>query len=75
LPDDLAVVGRPGYDGDAPGERIEFGDALLTAHAGHLIAPVTRVLHQVLPELPGDSNNADPHHVPLPRRTPPGDAF
>src|SRR2546430_1124849 len=74
LPDDLAVVGRPGYDGDAPGERIEFGGALLTAHADHLIAPVKRMLHHVLPELPGGSHDADPHHTYLSPRTPAGDA-
>jgi hypothetical protein len=70
LPDDLAVVGRSGYDGDAPGERIEFGDALLTAHADHLIAPVKRVLHHVLSELSGGSHDTDLHHVyPLPSGT------
>jgi hypothetical protein len=31
--------------------------------------------HHVLPELPGGSDNADPHHVSPSRRTPPGDAF
>ena len=45
------------------------GDALLTAHADHLMAPVKRVLHHVLPELPGDSHDADLHHVPLPPDT------
>jgi hypothetical protein len=54
---------------------IEFGGAPLAAHADRLIAPVKRMLHHVLPELPGGSNNADLHNVSPPaghrRATPP----
>ena len=65
--DDPAVVCRPGYNGHAPRERIEFRDALLTAHAGHFIAAVQRVRHHVLSELPGGSHDADLHHTYLSR--------
>ena len=64
--DDLAVVCRSGYDGHAPLERIEFSDALLTADADYLVAPVQRVLHHVLSGLPGGSHDADLHHCALP---------
>ena len=69
FPDDLAVVRRPRYDGHAPLERIEFCDALLTAHPDHLVAPVQRVLHHVLSELPGGSHDADLHRT-YPSRSP-----
>jgi hypothetical protein len=68
LADDLAVVGRPGDHSDLPGECIELCDALLAAHAGHLIAPVKRVPHHVLSELAGGAYNADPHHVSPPAK-------
>jgi hypothetical protein len=52
LPDNLAVVRSAGDFGDAPFERVELPDALLAAHANHLVAPVKRVLRHVLPSLP-----------------------
>src|SRR5215472_16679177 len=73
--DDLAIVGRPGYDGDAPLERIELRDALLTAYADHLIAPAQRVLHHVLAELSGGSHDADLHHRCPSRRNMSGSTF
>ena len=57
--DDLAVVRRSRNDGDAPLERIELPHALLAAHADHLVAAIQRVLHHVLPELPGGPDDAD----------------
>ena len=60
-----AVVRRSRNDGDAPLERVELPDALLAAHANHLVAPIQRVLHHVLPELPRGPDDANPHRVPV----------
>ena len=65
--DDLAVVGCAGHDGDPPLELGELADALLAAHGNHLVLPVQRVLDQVLPKLPGRTDDADPHAT-LPSR-------
>src|SRR5882672_11656591 len=51
--DNLAVVRCSGNDGDAPLERVELFHAALPARANHLVAAIQRVLHHVLPELPG----------------------
>ena len=59
--DDLAVVRRPGYNGYAARELVEFRDALFTAYADHLIAAVERVLHHVLSGLPRGPDDADLH--------------
>jgi hypothetical protein len=61
--DNLAVVRLSGDDGDAPLERIELPHAALPAHANHLVAPIERVLHHVLPELSGRSDDAHLHVV------------
>src|SRR4051794_36269769 len=69
--DDLAVVRRPGDDGDAPLERVELPHALLATHAHHLVSAIQRVLDHVPPELPRNSDNAHLHRRPpilYPRR-------
>src|SRR5689334_25202041 len=58
-PDDLAVVRRSRNDADALLEGVELADALSPAYPDNLVAPIQRVLHHVLPELPGGSDNAD----------------
>ena len=65
LLDDLAVVRRPGYNGDAARELIEFRDALVTSYAHHLIAAVERVLHHVRSGLPRGADDADLHRTYL----------
>jgi hypothetical protein len=62
--DDLAVVRRSRNDGDAPLERVELPHAFLPAHADHLVPPVQRVPHHVLPELPRSPDDANPRRVP-----------
>src|SRR5918994_790252 len=51
---------------EGPGDEVEAlqRHALLSAHANHLVAPIQRVLDHVLPELPGGTDDADPHRVP-----------
>src|SRR5215208_5254386 len=61
--DDLAVVGRSRYDGDASLEGIELFHAGATAHADYLVAAIEGVLHHVPPELSGSANDADLPHV------------
>ena len=56
----LAIVGRSRNHSDAPLEAIELLDAALTADADDLIAPLQRLLHHVLAELPRRSDDADP---------------
>ena len=56
--DDLAVVGRARDDSDAPLERVELAQALLAAHANHLVTAIQRLLDDVLPELPRSPNDA-----------------
>ena len=59
----------PGTTRDASLERVELADALLPADGDDLVAPVERVLHHVLAELPGGPDDADPHRVrPVARR-------
>src|SRR5712691_3744828 len=60
---DLAVVRRSRYDSDPPLERVELPHAFFPTHANHLIAPIQRVLHHVLPELPRGPDDANPHRV------------
>ena len=43
----MTCIVAPGMTAMRPLERIEFRDALRTAHPDHLIAPVKRVLHHV----------------------------
>ncbi len=62
--DDLAVVCRSRNDCDASLERVELPHAALPADADHLVAPIQRVLHHVLPELPGGPDDTDLHRVP-----------
>src|SRR6266508_4264858 len=62
-PDDVGVVRGSGDDRDTPLEFVELPDALLSAHADHLVPPIERVLHHVLPELPGSADDADPHRA------------
>ncbi len=64
LLDNIAVVRRSRNDGDAPLERVELSDALLTAHANHFVASIQHVLHHVLAELPRGPDNANLHLVP-----------
>jgi hypothetical protein len=44
---------RARHDGDAAGELLQLGHALLAAHAHHPVAPIQRVPHHVPPELAG----------------------
>ena len=60
--DDVAVVGRPGDNGDPLLERAELVYAAGAAHADHLVAAVQGMLHHVLPELPGKPDDADLEH-------------
>src|SRR6266496_4435967 len=62
-PDDVGVVRGSGDDRDTPLELVELPDALLSAHADHLVPPTERVLHHVPPELPGSADDADPHRA------------
>jgi hypothetical protein len=59
--DDVAVVCFSVDDADAVSEPAKLFHALLTADASHLVASVQRVLHHVLPELPGSSDDANFH--------------
>src|SRR4051794_18180320 len=61
---DLAVVGCAAHDVDPALELGELADALLAAHGDHLVPPIQRVLDHVLPELPGRTDDADPHDTP-----------
>src|SRR5205085_5493521 len=63
--DDVAVVRRSWNDGDASLEPLKFLDALLAAHADHLVASIERVLHHVLPELPRGADDANFHRASL----------
>jgi hypothetical protein len=63
-PDDVGVVRGSGDDRDTPLELVELPNALLPAHADNLVSPIERVLHHVLPELPGSADDADPHRAP-----------
>ena len=47
-----------------PSNASSFADALLAAHAHHLVAPVQRVLDHVPPELPGGADDAHLHREP-----------
>jgi len=58
---DLGVIRCSWSDRDAPLERVELPNALLPAHANDLVAPIERLLHHVLPELPGGADDANPH--------------
>ena len=49
LLNDLAVVRRPGNEGDTFFERVEFAYAAFPADTHHFIPPVQRELHHVLP--------------------------
>jgi hypothetical protein len=60
---DRAVVGCARHHGDPALELSELADALLAAHADHLIPPIQRVLDHVPAELPGRADDADPHLV------------
>jgi hypothetical protein len=62
--DDFGVVRRPWNDRHAPVERVEFGNALLSAYADDLVASIERVLHQVLPELSRSADDAYPRRLP-----------
>src|SRR4051794_33013807 len=62
--DDLAAVGRAGHELDPALELGELAHALLAAHAHDLIPPVERVPDHALAELPGRSDDADPHRLP-----------
>ena len=62
--DDPGVVGGSGSDRDAVLEPVELGDTLLPADGDHLVAAIERVLHHVSAELPGGSDDADPHRAP-----------
>ncbi len=62
-PDDVGVVRGSGDDRDTPFELVELPNALLPAHADNLVPPIERVLHHVLPELPGSADDADPHRA------------
>src|SRR5437868_9568408 len=57
--DDVTVVRRSWNDRDASLEPLEFLDALVAAHADHLVASIERVLHHVLPELPRGADDAN----------------
>jgi len=57
--DDVTVVRRSWNDRDASLEPLKFLDALLAAHADHLVASIERVLHHVLPELPRGADDAN----------------
>ena len=72
LLDDFTVVGCSGNDGDLSPEPVEFADALLPAHAHDLVAPIERVLHHVLPQLAGRTDDTDSLHGNSIHR--PGDA-
>ena len=60
----LAVIGCTWNESDALLERIELSDALLATDADDLVTAVEGQLHHVLPELPGGSDDADPHAPP-----------
>src|SRR3954452_3283889 len=67
LLDHVRVVRRSWGDGDAPLELVELPDALLPAHPNDLVPAIQRVLDHVLPELPGRTDDADPHDTPSAR--------
>ena len=58
-PDHLPIVGSAWEDGDAALESGELAHALGSADADDLVAAGERVLRHVLPELSGDSDDAD----------------
>ena len=51
--------------GDALLERVELACAAFSTHANHLVAPIQRVLHHVLPELPGSPHDTNFLHFDL----------
>src|SRR5919199_2155242 len=64
--DDVAVVRRSWNDGDAASERVELLDALRTTHANYFVASIQSVLHHVVAELSGGSDDANFHDVSPP---------
>ncbi len=65
LLDDLGVVRCSGNDSNVLPERVELAYAAFSTHANYLVAPIQRVLHHILPELPGSPHDTNSLHFEL----------